>query len=104
ALGKPTTARHYYEQALAIRRTIQNKEGLAATLHNLGVLYLDLEQWDNASSHLEEAAQLRKELGAIASLGQTMLHLGRLHEQLHDLPKAVECYEQAYEYATDPQV
>jgi len=104
ALGQRATARFHYEQALTIRWDINDREGIAATLHNLGALCLDEQNLHDARRFLNEAALIHRDLNAKADLGRTLLYLGFLHAKEQNLPQAVRYYEKAYQLATAPDV
>ena len=54
----------YCQQALAINREMERKEGEAIQLHNMGVVYRDKGEPRKALEHLEQALKIFEEIGA----------------------------------------
>jgi len=104
ALGLTAAARSYHEKALAIRRRIDDQDGLAVSLHNLGALLMEKKDSEAALPYLQQAAELYRARQAGAGLGRVLLHIGIWHEQAGDTAEAMHCYEQAWEHATAPDV
>ncbi len=61
-LGELDTARQLYEQSLAIRREIGDRNGIASALNNLGMLATGHGDLDQARELLEASLALRREI------------------------------------------
>lgn len=88
-----------YQQVLAIRRNLNDKAGIAATLDKIGEVYTSLADYDKALSNLQQALAIRKELNDKAGIGETLNNIGYVHRLLGDYPKALELHQQALEIA-----
>jgi tetratricopeptide (TPR) repeat protein len=55
-----TLARQHYEEALALRRQIADSDGIAAALHNLGIVAAWLGDYQRALAHYRESLELRR--------------------------------------------
>lgn len=61
--GKPLEAIAKFEKALGIAKEIGNKEYIAWFLGNLGSVFQNMEQYDNALNYFKEALAIHKEIG-----------------------------------------
>lgn len=82
----------YHEQGLALRRQLNDAEGVATVLHNMGLTAFTLGNFDQA------AVWLRESIDAWPDGDQTSAwaHLGLLAQETQDLPEAQRWLELAY--------
>jgi CHAT domain-containing protein len=86
-LGERERARRYFERALAIHRTSQNRYMMARTLRNLGELYLETGDTHRAQTFLSEAFEISRAIHdrsgesiALADLARVERDLGHFRE------------------------
>jgi serine phosphatase RsbU (regulator of sigma subunit) len=54
-------AAEYYLRVLDMNQRLNNQKGIQLVSNNLGMIYIDLEQYDKAIQHLQKALQLSKQ-------------------------------------------
>lgn len=75
-LGELQLARDLYEESLALRREIGNRNGIASALNNLGMLATAHGELDDARELLEASLALRRELDPVHIPATIMNNLG----------------------------
>jgi non-specific serine/threonine protein kinase len=80
-------ARAFHEEALALRRAIDDKPGIASSLHNLGGIATDLGKLELADRLYEECFEISTVLGDTLRMGQSLVNRGRAASErgLYDL-------------------
>jgi len=79
SLGKYAEASRHYEQSLAIRRELGDERGVAATLNNLGIVYLYQREYESAGPLFQEALQLFRKLGHEGAAATCLSNLAAVH-------------------------
>ena len=79
SLGKYAEASRHYEQSLAIRRELGDERGVAATLNNLGIVYLYQQEYESAEPLFHEALQLFRKLGHEGAAASCLSNLAAVH-------------------------
>jgi tetratricopeptide (TPR) repeat protein len=95
----------YFGQALAICREVGDRAGEGTTLNNLGRVYDDLGQKQQALDYYEQALAIRREVGDRAGEGTTLHNIGMIFAQSGQLDAALACVLLAkvlYEYVQSP--
>jgi tetratricopeptide (TPR) repeat protein len=89
----------YFEQALAIRREIEDLPGEAQTASNLADTYRRLRRYDEALALLKRALEIQRQAAnpyseavVLNNLGETYLSLGRVTEAVESLDHAREMF------------
>jgi tetratricopeptide (TPR) repeat protein len=102
------TARHYYEQAIALRKETGDHRGLAVTLANLAEFELTLQAPERARAHLEDALRLfgqidnpRAKIVALGVLGDIEEDEGHLDGARTAREKAIELVERVRQDIAD---
>jgi CHAT domain-containing protein len=72
-----------------------DRQGEAATLNNMGTLYVDLSDDVQALSHLEESLQICREIGDRSGEAGALNNIGNARRMEEDYGAALEAYEQA---------
>jgi tetratricopeptide (TPR) repeat protein len=98
-LGKPEAAEDAYREALAIQVRLRDRVEQASTLEALGLLYDDaFSRTEDAVAFLQQAADMRVEVGNVAGEGRTrtllavrLYKLRRLDEARQECHRAIEC-------------
>lgn len=86
----------HFEEALTIKRKIDDRRGLASVLINLTLLRISQDRWEEVKSLTEEAAMLAEETQADEPLATAHMLLGLIsHVQERDFRAAANHYAQA---------
>jgi predicted ATPase len=91
---KQEAARHL-EEALRLRRALQDRRGMAETLNNLGVLAQDATNWDAATRYYAESLRLEQELQHPLGVATALSNLGELFQARGDLNRALRLFAAA---------
>lgn len=92
--GDQLAARALLEEALEIARKLDNRVGIANTLHALGVTVRWLMDWDLSKSLLLESLAIRRILGDREGIAGSLRWLGNLACDQGDYPTARRWYEE----------
>jgi predicted ATPase/transcriptional regulator with XRE-family HTH domain len=84
----------YHQEGLALRRQLADSEGIATTLHNMGLTALSMGDYDQAMTWLEESIAVYPEDQTSA-----LAHLGLIAQETLNLDQARQWLELAYEGA-----
>jgi tetratricopeptide (TPR) repeat protein len=98
-LNAYSRAFNYYNQALQIRKELDDRPGLLATLGNTGLAYLHSGKLDTAMAYLNKALNLSLELNNTAELARTLMRIGQVYDYKGRHDMAVEYLRQSREYA-----
>lgn len=105
-LGQPGDAAEQYGKALALRRELGDRRGVASSQRNLAQLAMVRGDFDEANERLAEAAALFAALGDDAGSAAVDNELGLLAEERGNYAGALAAYTRALrarEAARDPQ-
>lgn len=94
-LGRTTDAVEQYRRAIALRRALGHRRGLATSLRNLANVLGLTGDVDGAAVALGEARALNMALGDRAAHAAVDNELGLLAEERGDFPGALEAYRRA---------
>jgi tetratricopeptide (TPR) repeat protein len=78
-----------YDQALLVRRCINDRDGLVTTLMNIGSVLIDGGQPEDSLTFLTEAHELARELGRAADQGIAAAYIGIAHKAGGNLREAI---------------
>ena len=84
-----------HSDAVALRRELDDRVGLARSLKNLGNVYLDTGQLDHAAELYAESVELRRTVGDVHGVGETLNNLGVLARIQGRWDEATVHYEEA---------
>ncbi|MCW3127508.1 MAG: hypothetical protein JWO03_3166 [Bacteroidetes bacterium] len=90
-LGDNDVAKDYYEKALVLYDSINDKRGLLQSYNNLGELYYGLKEYEKAQRYLEAAMKLASETGLKLQLRQAYEYISLIYAHRRQ-------FEQAYQY------
>lgn len=95
--GNKAEAISRFSSALDCYRDIGYERGIAGVLNNLGMMYVDLGEYGTAGKYLDEALQVSRAVGDIATEG--IIHLNRTEMLIgmKDLDSARSSCDEAYE-------
>jgi tetratricopeptide (TPR) repeat protein len=77
---------------LDIRRETRDRFGLALSLNNLGNIGLDLGDYEEAKSRLEEAVAIQREIGSKFFIANALNNLGNVVREQGDYERARRLY------------
>jgi putative nucleotidyltransferase with HDIG domain len=89
-----------YEGALAAYEEIRNRDRLAKVLNNLGMLYIDLLQFDKASEALNRGLNIARSIGDLATEGIIHTNRTELFIALGNLEAARSSCDEAFELSS----
>lgn len=88
-------AQGFHERALALRRTISDRRGIAASLNNLGVIAVETGAISAARAHYEASLALFCEMGNRPIQGYVLNNLANVALKQGDLPEAIRCFRES---------
>lgn len=86
-------ARGYYIKALGIENKIDDKENMAATLNNLGIIYLHENKYDSALASSSSALMISEDIGDKSTAAFSLATIADIYQQQNNI-------KQSSEYAT----
>jgi tetratricopeptide (TPR) repeat protein len=84
-----------YDQALLVRRSINDRPGLLTTLMNIGSAFIDGGQPEDSVAFLTEAHELARELEKAAETGMAAAYLGIAYKLAGNMPEAIRWLSEA---------
>lgn len=97
AQGDYDEARRRHEGAVEVRRRLDDRWGVAASLYNLGGVHAVTGDLDGARPRFEESLATFRALGHEWSVAVALANLGMLHAACGDVPAATACYAESLE-------
>ncbi len=82
---------------MEINEHIGNVQGKAATLHQLGILYADKGEVDEAIALFNQSLEINERIGNVQDKAMTLWWLGDLAEQQGEYTKAISYLQPALE-------
>ena len=88
-----------FEEILARRQSESEPpwQAIAGIHHDLGNIHYQLNEWDKALEHYQQAREIRERLGDTAGVAQTLWNMGLLYEEQGLIAKAIPLFERAVE-------
>lgn len=90
------SAEHYYKEALSIREAI-NSTRIASSLNNLGVVFMDQEDYEEAIKYYIKAMEVRQLSNDTIGVALTKVNLGLIFKKQGIYDKALTYYKDAIE-------
>jgi eukaryotic-like serine/threonine-protein kinase len=94
-LNKTDEALRNLQEALAIRRKIGQKRGMAVSLNEIAKLSAQTGDTKTALASYTEALDIRREIGDKRGVGGTLLDLGNFYDDKGDHDRALDYYKQS---------
>ena len=94
-LGDNRQALAFYEQALPLKRQMNDKRGEATTLHSIGLVYSTLGDNRQALAFYEQTLPLRRQMNDKRGEAATLHNIGLVYSALGENRQALAFYEQA---------
>ena len=86
-LGKPKEAEDHYQEALLIGKRINDEQGKAIALGNIGLIYQAQGDLDQALKYLNEALKIFEEIGMPEKIGIAKRNIERISQQIKQMKK-----------------
>ena len=99
-LGRASEFEQLNLDALAAFRRIEDQDGMADVLNNLGLAAKNACQWDKALRSLTRALEIREQLGLSRRLARTLGNLGIVYTKTRDFHEAIAHLRRARKLAT----
>jgi len=100
-LDKEDEALRYFQQALEVRRKLDDKRGIAVTLNAMAQIQESGGKSAEALKNYEEALKIRREIGDKNGMSATLLDLGGFHLYLGHYDQALDLFKQALQVQRD---
>jgi tetratricopeptide (TPR) repeat protein len=94
-IGEYEESLEAFQQARKLSAGAGDREGEIEALGSMGVVYVELEQWDDAGRFLEEALGIGEETGDKLNTAKILGNLGMMHARQGEVESATEAYQQA---------
>jgi tetratricopeptide (TPR) repeat protein/predicted Ser/Thr protein kinase len=100
-LDKPDEAMHDYQESLSIKRSLNQKPGIALTLGNIARVQAGLGKPEEAFKSYQEAVKLQREIGDKKGLGITLINFGELYRDRSRFDDALKAYKESLQIQRD---
>ena len=100
-LNKPDEAMRNYQESLSIKRSLNQKPGIALTLGNIARMQASLGKPDDAYKSYQEAVKLQREIGDKKGLGITLINFGELYRDRSRYDDALNAYKESLQIERD---
>lgn len=94
-VGEYEEALEAFQQTRELSAEAGDPQGEIEALGSMGVVYVELERWDDARSFLDKALGICEETEDQLNKGKILGNLGMMHARRDDMESAVQAYEQA---------
>ena len=95
--GYNSEAAEYYLRVLDINQQLNNQKGIQLVSNNLGMIYIDLEQYDKAIQYLQKALQISKQsrqqtesVSCLTNIAVAQQGSGKYREASNTLEEAIK--------------
>ncbi|MGD1809477.1 CHAT domain-containing protein [Dapis sp. BLCC M126] len=88
-------ALEYYQQAVKLRRQINDKKGVGSSLNSIGAVYFRQGNYNQALDYLQQALKIRQELGDLVRVARTQNNIAAIYLNKAKYSQALEYYQQA---------
>jgi eukaryotic-like serine/threonine-protein kinase len=100
-LNKPDDAMRNYQESLNLKRSLNQKAGIALTLSNIARMQATLGKPDEALKSYHEAVKLQREIGDKKGLGVTLINFGELYRDRSNYDEALKAYKESLQIQRD---
>ncbi|HHJ11302.1 MAG TPA: tetratricopeptide repeat protein [Bacteroidetes bacterium] len=95
-LGDYANAQKQYFASLKIYQELGDKQGIANTLNNLGVLCRSKGDYSKALDYYNKSLELKKILEDKQGIANTLNNIGEIHKFRGEYPEAIRNYRESY--------
>jgi len=85
----------YFNKSLKISKKVNNKEGIATALNNMGIIYHNIGDIPKALEYFNKSLRIQEEIGDLYGVSWTLNNIGYIYENQYDVDKAKEYYNKA---------
>ncbi|ACV27008.1 tetratricopeptide repeat protein [Kangiella koreensis] len=94
-------AKEYLHQGYKIAKNESNKEWLAKSSNDLGLIHFKQLDYKNALLYYKESLKHKEAIGNLYYIGTTLNNLGLLNKDMGDIEQSISYYEQALQTYLD---
>jgi two-component sensor histidine kinase len=95
-LAQPDSALYFYRESIAVKRKINDIDGIASSYLNIGVMYLYQNDYDKALSNYKTALKIYIQTKNEKRIAGLYNNIGSVYRQQKKYKEAIEMYEQSY--------
>lgn len=92
---RPIQAKDCLNQALAISEKIQDRDGQATHLHNLGAVSSEMKELEHAIGYYTTALSIRRDIRDYVGIKDSLYNLALIWSELGDNKRSVQMLEEA---------
>ncbi|MCB0408756.1 MAG: tetratricopeptide repeat protein [Flavobacteriales bacterium] len=85
----------YYHQSLSLYEKIEQKQGQAQMLNNLGLIYKELEEYDTALVYYNKSLVLKESINDQWGISSTYSNIGNIYRKKGNHSKALEFHQKS---------
>ncbi len=89
-------AESFYHQALKMARKYGDQDGMGNSLHYLGAMMFDLKKYEKARIYLDEALDLKLNIGDVPAIADLLCNLGHVNETEDNIASAFSYFFNAF--------
>jgi serine phosphatase RsbU (regulator of sigma subunit) len=97
AQGNNKLSLEYQFKSLKIREELNDKDGISGCYNNIGVIYMELLEYDKALEYQQKSLKLKQEIGDKKGTSSNLGNIGSIYYQYGNYPLAMEYQQKAYE-------
>jgi len=96
-----TKAFDYFQQSLEIREQVNDRQGLAKTLNNIGISYLHSGKLDMARDYFERSLTISEDINDANEIASSLFRIGTIYNYKGQYDRALNYLNQSLKYALD---
>jgi len=82
----------YYNRSINLRKEINDNQGIAGSLNNIGNIYHEQDDYENALGYYKRSLKIKEELGDKKGMSKSINNIGIIYENRGDYAKAIEYF------------
>ncbi len=90
----------FHHKSLELREELNEKQGIAQSLNNIGIAYLHSGKLNQALEYFQRSLEISRELGNDNEITNSLLRIGEIYKALGEYGKALDYLNQSLEIAT----
>ncbi len=95
-LSNYNKALNFYKKSLETYRSLNNKQGISASLNQIGNVYYRWGDFENAIKYYDKGLKIRRKINDKTGIPSSLNNLGNIYYSWGKFKKALEYYLQAY--------
>jgi class 3 adenylate cyclase/Tfp pilus assembly protein PilF len=93
--GDYPKALNYYNQSLKIDEQISDQKGIAASLNNIGLIFVNQGDYPKALDYYTRSLKIDEQIGEEKGIAQSLNNIGIIYNNQGDYQKALDYYTQS---------